>query len=144
MRFWRGCGKVWLEIKIMCRLAEHTYKEPFACFDCRKVFKQISRWELPQHQRPAPGQPRTVLCPQCRRPLADMGRDFKAPRSAAVKQWAKVKILFEHGFNFYSCGCCGPGYRPAQLREVYDFITSQQPLSDGERLLKKFAARQAA
>lgn len=128
----------------MCRFAEHTYKEPFACFDCRKVFKQISRWELPEQQRPAPGQARIVLCPQCRRPLADMGCDFKAPRAAAVKQWAKVRLLFEQGFNFYSCGCCGPGYRPAELHEVYDFIASQQSLSAGELLLKKFVIRRVA
>ncbi|MBI4731131.1 MAG: hypothetical protein HY781_03195 [Chloroflexi bacterium] len=121
----------------MCRYAFHTYKEPFACFDCRKVFKQTSRWELPPGQRPEPGQERIVLCPQCRQPMADMGHDFKAPKSSNIKQWEKLRILYEHGFNFFSCGCCGPGYRPAELQEVYTFIQSNRPKSDGERLLER-------
>lgn len=125
----------------MCRYGFHTYKEPFACFDCRKMFNQTSRWELPEHQRPAKGQPRVVPCPQCGKPMADMGMDFKAPRMSDAKQWEKVRVLFEHGFAFYSCGCCGPGYRPEELREVEEFIASQRHLSEGEALLQKFRKR---
>ena len=125
----------------MCRYAEHTYKEPFACFQCRKVFKQTSRWELPENVRPKAGEERHVKCPQCSRLMANMGRDFKAPKQKDVDQWRKVEILFEHGFTFHSCGCCGPGYRPAELAEVYAFIESHRPQSDGEVLLRRFAAQ---
>ena len=68
-----------------------------------------------------------------------MGFDFEAPKKDDRKQWEKVRILFENGFNFYSCGCCGPGYRPAHLREVYVFIESERTLSEGEILLRKIA-----
>ena len=121
----------------MCRYGESTYKEPFACFDCRKVFKQTSRWELPSHQKLKPGEPRIVPCPQCGTEMADMGHDFKAPKFGDLKQWEKVRILYEHGFNFYSCGCCGPGMRPRELKEVYEFIESERDKSDGELLLQK-------
>ncbi|MCB9600057.1 MAG: hypothetical protein H6722_21285 [Sandaracinus sp.] len=122
----------------MCRYAFHTYKEPFACFDCRKYFKQTSRWELPEHQRPREGEPRVVPCPQCGVPMADMGHDFKPPAMRDVKQWEKVRFLFDHGFSFHSCGCCGPGYRPEDLAEVEAFLVSSSAISEGERLLRKF------
>jgi hypothetical protein len=125
----------------MCRYAFHTYKEPFACFSCRKVFKQTSRWELPEHQRPAHGDPRVVKCPQCSALMADMGHDFKAPKQSAADQWEKIRILYEHGFAFQSCGCCGPGYRPTELEEVYEFIEGHRPKSEGELLLKRFEER---
>ena len=125
----------------MCRYAEHRYKEPFACFECRKSFKQPSRWDLPSHLRPKPGEGRVIPCPQCGKPLADMGRDFKAPKAADLEQWEKVRRLVEAGFSFHSCGCCGPGLRPAELREVEAFIQSRARLSEGERLLRSIRER---
>jgi hypothetical protein len=127
----------------MCRYAEHSYKEPFACFDCRKSFKQLSRWQLPEDRRPAKGAAREVPCPQCGKLMADMGHDFKAPTQGNVAQWKKVQLLFEAGFTFHSCGCCGPGYRPAELKEVEDFIFSQKRFSDGELMLKEIMRRKA-
>lgn len=125
----------------MCRYAEHTYKEPFACFDCRKVFKQTSRWELPPSRRPKVGEARVVLCPQCAKPMAEMGHDFKAPKQADLDQWEKVRILHAHGFSFHSCGCCGPGYRPTELAEVFDFVESKRSKSDGELQLQQILER---
>ena len=127
----------------MCRYAFHLYKEPFACFDCRKSFKQRSRWELPEGERPAPGAPRVVLCPQCREPMADMGQDFEPPRRDDVEQWEKVRLLVENGFTFHSCGCCGPGDYPAVLRDVREYIASRRGLSEGEALLRRIAGRTA-
>lgn len=128
----------------MCRYGMHTYKEPFACFDCRKSFKQINSCELPMCRRPAEGEPRVVPCPQCGKPMADMGHDFKAPATRDVKQWEKVRVLFQHGFAFHSCGCGGPGYRPKHLREVEAFVASQRTVSEGERLLRRFRDRAGA
>ena len=127
----------------MCRYAFHTYKEPFACFDCRKSFKQTNRWELPEERRPAKGEVRHVPCPECGKPMADMGHDFKAPKATDVAQWKKVQLLFNAGFAFYSCGCCGPGYRPRELKEVEAFIRSKKSLSEGELLLKRIMQRNA-
>lgn len=122
----------------MCRYAEHVYKMPFACFACRKVFKQPSYWDLSPAQRPAPGQPRTIPCPQCRRPMHAMGHDFRAPRQRDIAQWAKVAVLFRHGITYHSCGCNGPGPRPATLREVPAFLAEHLPQSPGARLLAQW------
>jgi hypothetical protein len=75
--------------------------------------------------------------------MADMGHDFKAPTQGNVAQWKKVQLLFEAGFTFHSCGCCGPGYRPAELKEVEDFIFSQKRFSEGELMLKEIMRRKA-
>lgn len=126
----------------MCRYGEYgPYKEHFACFECRKVFKQTNRWELPEEVRPKKGEQRICKCPQCGIPMADMGLDFKAPKKNDILQWKKVKILYEHGFSYHSCGCCGPGFRPSELSEVDNFIEGKLEKSEGEKLLLKIAAK---
>jgi hypothetical protein len=64
----------------------------FACFDCRKAFKQrgSSNWdpEVPQ---------RSFLCPECKRPMTRLGRYFKAPPQRAKRQWLKVELLYHYG-----------------------------------------------
>src|ERR671931_2492524 len=117
----------------MCRYGEHTYKNHFACFRCRKTFKRRPEfeWSTP----PNKGEPVTFLCPQCGVEMADMGRDFKAPKQINVKQWKKVEILYQHGFTYHSCGCCGPGLRPKELHEVEDFLIEKLSKSEGKILL---------
>lgn len=123
----------------MCRYAMYgPYKDIYACFQCRKVFRQTSNYELGKHDV----QNRTYTCPQCGRTMNDMGHDFKAPKQNDVKQWMKVEILFNNGFTFHSCGCGGPGYRPAKLSEVEQFLESNKTFaSEGERLLKKLTVK---
>jgi DNA-directed RNA polymerase subunit RPC12/RpoP len=122
----------------MCRYAIYgPYKDIYACFHCRKVFKQISVFELNDTEI----QSRQYKCPQCSQIMKDMGRDFKAPKQDDKKQWAKVKLLHSNGFTYHSCGCGGPGYRPAKLSEVEDFIRSNKTFSDGEILLKRLLVR---
>ena len=120
----------------MCRYAEHTYKCHFACFQCRKMFRQPSNADLPEARRPAPGEQRVVPCPECHGAMQNMGLDFKAPRQSDVKQWKKVAILFRHGFAYHSCGC-GPGPRPAALRDVPAFLAEHRSQSAGEKLLQR-------
>jgi len=88
-------------------------KKHFACFNCRKCFKQpgSAEWEAPEKHRPFP-------CPDCREPMCDLGSDFKAPRQRDARQWLKVEVLASFGVT-YRPGCCdGPGRRPAELTEV--------------------------
>ena len=101
----------------MCRYGMNMHEEPYACFRYRKSFKQTNRHELPPGQRPEGGEPRVVPCPQCGEQMASMGHDFKPPPMKSVKQWQKVRLLFENGFTFHSCGG-GVGHRPKELREV--------------------------
>ena len=84
-------------------------KIAYACFDCRKSWKHSPAVE--------------AVCPQCARPLKEMGRSFKAPRQSDQKQWEKVQRLWEGGFRFSSLGNGNDGERfPEKLREVDDFI----------------------
>jgi hypothetical protein len=112
----------------MCRYAfSGPYKEQFACFDCRKVFKQTFRKELAQKMRTNSEGNRLIPCPECRRPMRNVGRDFHAPRQSDIRQWRKVALLYANGFHFDSCGC-GPGYRPATVREVPAFIAAHKKI----------------
>ena len=98
------------------------YKDHYACFGCRKVFKQPNILDLPKQDRPRRGEKRIVLCPQCSKPMQNMGHAFKAPRQNATKQWKKVETLFTNGIRFDYAGWAGPGYRPATMREVEPFL----------------------
>ena len=110
----------------MCRYAQYPYKEHYACFSCRKMFRQPIRHEMTRPIRSE--EKRVAPCPQCAIPMTNMGKDFKAPRQTDVKQWQKVQTLYAHGYSFNSCGCSGPGPRPATLKEVKPFLAEQKRL----------------
>ncbi|WP_409178828.1 hypothetical protein [Brevibacillus fortis] len=123
----------------MCRYGMYgPYKQIYACFPCRKVFKQTSKYELTEEE----WNKIKHRCPQCGEEMKDMGHDFKAPKQADVKQWKKVEILYQHGFTYHSCGCGGPGYRPAQLNEVNEFLEKNKRFkTEGEKLLNRLTVR---
>ena len=120
----------------MCRCAEYgPYKRHFACFDCRKGFKRAASARMQDAaDDPAP-------CPDCGRPMADMGLDFKPPKQTDVEHWEVVARLYRRGFAYHSCGCVGPGYRPTRRVDVPGFLESHRNRSQGELLATKFAAR---
>ena len=93
----------------MCRYMGQ-YKDHMVCFSCRKQFKRRERPDA------------ASLCPQCREPMRDLGLDFKPPRQQNAKQWRKVELLARHGITFHSCGCSGPGFRPATLRGAKEAV----------------------
>ncbi|WP_199699870.1 hypothetical protein [Deinococcus sp. RM] len=99
----------------------------YACFHCRKAFKQ--------------GFPRSgeaTLCPQCRQPMTNMGTDFKAPAQREHRQWQKVQQLAQAGVRFFPVGSTGtPGDRPATLAEVPAFLRRIHPPSAGQRDLER-------
>ncbi len=66
---------------------------PFACFECRKSFKRPQ--EPGVFERP---------CPSCGGTAYRLMHKFKPPKSADIKQWEKVKFLYDHGFWFQSLG----------------------------------------
>ena len=72
-----------------------TNRVHFACFGCRKTFKQpgSSNWDSNVPERPFP-------CPNCKVPMARMGRHFKAPRQRAVRAWQEVERLYLQGERF--------------------------------------------
>jgi hypothetical protein len=79
------------------------YKTHWVCVRDRRTFK--ASWQAP-------------ICPDCDTPMIDVGKDFHAPRRAALAQWRKVAILVEQGQLFDSCGCGGPGPRPRTLADA--------------------------
>lgn len=99
----------------------------YACFHCRKAFKQ--------------GFPRSgevTLCPQCRQPMTNMGTDFKAPAQRERRQWQKVQQLAQAGIRFFPASGTGtPGDRPATLAEVPAFLRRIHPPSAGQRDLER-------
>lgn len=59
----------------------------WACFECRKSFaKEMS------------ATPRK--CPQCARPMTDMGAYFEPPRKLNKKRWEVMKVLADNEFRF--------------------------------------------
>ncbi len=106
----------------MCRYA-NAYKEHWACFTCRKGFKQRAWADIPKNDRT---ESRYVKCPNCGKLMRNLGLDFKAPSQKDREQWQKVELLWRNGIIFSSCGCNGPGPRPQRLREVEPFLAEMQ------------------
>lgn len=99
----------------------------YACFRCRKAFKQGF-----------PTFGNTLPCPQCRQPMTNMGTDFKAPAQREHRQWQKVQQLAQAGVRFFPVGSTGtPGDRPATLAEVPAFLRRIHPPSAGQRDLER-------
>ena len=58
----------------MCRYAMVSYKPHYACFNCRKTFKRRLFYDIRKGE-----QNDIAKCPQCGKPMADMGLDFASP-----------------------------------------------------------------
>lgn len=144
----------------MCRYAiRGPYKIHYACFDCRKAFKQpsIEDWlrvrdsgkgyayhQLAQvpfgslfrrretelgvtlDELYAEYQSAAFRCPQCSGPMADLGRDFKAPRASDRKAWEQIAHVYTLGHAFHTCGCDGPGFIPATPSEYREYLQQQR------------------
>lgn len=121
-----------------------AYLTPCACFNCRKSFKKNL------------ADPRYVpVCPECKKPLTDMGRYFRAPRKADAAQWEKVEMLRRAGVYFARTQSSALGKLPDTVQQAEAFIAKNGLLlQEGQRqrelgkaailasLQKKEAARQ--
>lgn len=136
----------------MCRYAGKTYKSHYACFSCRKSFKQTDSYDIlariekdkvyhePNGKSIRKVGPiftkkernkldeliseienRPIKCPKCGNVMADLGREFKAPKKTAIKEWKIIEGLYKIGKVFHTCGCDGIGYIPQNPKdyEVY-------------------------
>lgn len=66
----------------------------WACFDCRKSFaKEPVARNMPPRK-----------CPECAKPMIDMGAYFEPPRKLNKKRWEIMKILADNGYKFRSEG----------------------------------------
>ena len=138
----------------MCRYARKTYKSHYTCFKCKKSFKQadtddiLSRIKKEKVYHQPDGtirnvgdvftkakkeeldeltkeiKSRQIKCPECGNLMADLGKDFKAPKKTAVKEWKIVEGLFRIGRCFHSCGCDGIGYIPQKPADYEQYLKS--------------------
>lgn len=66
-----------------------------------------------------------ILCPQCRQPMAGVGKDVETPKMNDKAAWSALQSSFELGYTFYSCGCGGPGFVPTNKEQYKDFLTNK-------------------
>ena len=110
------------------------YLMQFACFDCRKAFKQPAAFpkRIPEERH---------ICPQCGAEMVEMGRNFRAPKRDDLEQWKKVEALVRAGFSFHSVNSYRTGRYPERLSEVDSFVEKAREklgrVSSGEELLRK-------
>jgi predicted RNA-binding Zn-ribbon protein involved in translation (DUF1610 family) len=107
----------------------------FACFDCRKSFKQRLSFSRQANK--------FLTCPECGKAMWEMGRQFKAPKQSDVKQWRKVEFLVRKGITFHTQRNYKFRNMPKVLREVVPFVqrVKRGEMSEGEKLLDKIAQR---
>lgn len=125
-----------------------TYKTHHACFSCRKTFKRRLLGDIYGKGTKRDGL--DAKCPECGNVMADMGYDFKSPKSSDTNTWKVMEGLYELGQTFYSCGCSGPGYRPRDINEYREYLqrmkgSYEEALSSwhkNERAEDRFKARQ--
>jgi hypothetical protein len=98
------------------------HKQHFACFDCRKAFKQ--RGSEGSATSPEPQTFRPFPCPECGRSMAVMGRDFEAPPQRDRTGWLVAQLLQSFGVIFEP-GMIGPGERPRRVREAIAFLVKK-------------------
>ena len=68
----------------MCRYAMTRYKPHYACFNCRKTFKRRLLSDLESKDD---FQLKEAKWPDCGQLMANMGKDFEAPKKSAIKAW---------------------------------------------------------
>jgi hypothetical protein len=77
-------------------------------------------------------------CPNCGKPMADLGRDWRPPRRTDIKAWRTLASVFKMGHAFHSCGCDGPGFIPATPTEYKQYL--RERLDEAKRALKQWEA----
>lgn len=93
----------------MCRYAMTRYKPHYACFNCRMTFKRKLLIDIGRQDKTLSKE---AKCPNCGLLMADMGKDFEAPKKNDLKGWEHMKTVYTVEITFHSCGCTGPGYIP--------------------------------
>jgi hypothetical protein len=96
----------------------------YACFSCRKAFKQrgSSNWDHSVPIRPFP-------CPECKRPMARMGKYFQVPPQRAFAQWEKVELLYHYGEDFEASGK-NLSMKCRTLASTIDYLTTPHRTAD--------------
>lgn len=86
----------------MCAMDYHHFGrrllQHYACFDCRKAFKAGDEFVPVKVLTPRglrrDETPRKVVCPDCGKVMARMGRLFRAPKMSKIKAWAALATRY--------------------------------------------------
>ena len=60
--------------------------------------------------------------------MADLGLDFKPPRSSAVRSWSRIRGMYTVGHVWHTCGCSGPGFIPTNATDYRTYLTQRAEL----------------
>jgi hypothetical protein len=71
------------------------------------------------------------VCPECKQPLTDMGRYFRAPRKVDGAQWKKVEMLYRAGVYFAGTQSPALGKFPESVSEAKAFIAKNHAVLRG-------------
>ena len=78
-------------------------------------------------------------CPQCGNFMADMGKDFEAPKMDDTKAWEQIQRLYSVGITYHSCGCTGPGYIPRTKEALVNYF--QEHITEAQQHLAFWRSR---
>jgi hypothetical protein len=67
-------------------------------------------------------------CPQCQARMADLGLDFKPPRSTNTRAWTRLRSMYEVGHAWHTCGCNGPGFVPVDAAGYDEYLADTRQL----------------
>ena len=79
---------------------DKTYKQHYACFECRKAFKKTNIEEVPKERLQIDEAGRVVRCPQCGERMPDVGYDFEPPKKDDVEGWEEAKAKIEGTLDY--------------------------------------------
>jgi hypothetical protein len=135
----------------MCRYGFKNYKMTYACFKCQmgfkrrhlsdvqsEVFDRVNAEAQKENKNAFINEAKDFFCPSCGGKTANLGRDIKLPTKTKNEQWEAIEYLYEHQFNFFTCGCNGIGIVPQTLMEAVGLVEARRVKSEGELLLERF------
>ena len=64
-------------------------------------------------------------CPECGSQMANMGMDFKSPKTTDEKSWKIIEGMFSIGAIYQTCGCEGFGFVPSSKSEYTKYLTEK-------------------
>jgi hypothetical protein len=118
------------------RLLFGRHRKHFACFKCRKAFKQS---DLPKQEYKLGKKGRIdkinvknrteMKCPQCGKKMNNMGNSFRAPKQNDVKQWKVVETLYKLGVRYNFSDFNNPD-KPKNLRDIPAFIKERKKMEE--------------
>lgn len=112
----------------MCRYAMLNYKDHYACFTCQKTYKRRLLLDVDRDAM----ESKPARCPQCKGDMANMGKDFESPKQKDDQAWKHIRNLYQVGIAFFSCGCSGPGYIPADPEALLAYFKALKKQYESE------------